>query len=194
MASTDAPRRKTFMAHLNADAVAADTAYVLVDLSDTTNFSHDVSNFLYLLGLLLHAEKASDGVYEIYVGCIVEVDASNGTAYWVHKFRLEASGNPTDSTDRFVQVIDFTLGGGNPDGVRLNVDTTAGSEKLLYVTTDSTQAGNTNWQNDTGLASPAGAAAGATGKPGVGDIVVWVNEVSGTGTIDFSLTAIYEAH
>jgi len=43
------------------------------------------------------------------------------------------------------------------------------------------------------LASPAGAAAGATGKPGDGDIVVWVEEVSGTGTIDFCLTAIYEA-
>ena len=39
-----------------------------------------------------------------------------------------------------------------------------------------------------------GAAAGATGKPGAGDVVVYVEEVSGTGTIDFSITATYVAH
>ena len=30
-------------------------------------------------------------------------------------------------------------------------------------------------------------------KPAVGDLAVWVEEVAGTGTIDFSLTALYAA-
>ena len=51
------------------------------------------------------------------------------------------------------------------------------------------QADNGNWQNDTNRVSPVG----TTTKPGVGDVVVWVEEVSGTGTDDFSITAIYEA-
>jgi len=192
MASTDAPRRKTFAVNVGAEAVAASTPYVVVDLSDTTNFPHSDSNWLNLLGLSLNAEKASDGVYDVWVGVIYEVDASNGSAEWLHVFHLEASGNPTDSTDRFAQVIDFTLGGGNPDGINCQVN--SGGTGLIYFAGNQSQAGNSNWQTDTGLASPVGAAAGATGKPGAGDLVCWVEEVSGTGTIDFSLTAIYEAH
>ena len=43
---------------------------------------------------------------------------------------------------------------------------------------------NTTWQTDTGLLSPAGNAGGATGKPGVGDLVLWVEEVTNGGTLD----------
>jgi hypothetical protein len=35
--------------------------------------------------------------------------------------------------------------------------------------------------------------AGTTTKVGVGDVVVWCEEVSDGGTIDFSLTALYSA-
>ena len=190
MASSDAPRRETYAVNLGAEAVAASTAYVLVDLSDTTNFPHHDTNWLNLLGLSLHAEKASDGVYDVWVGAIYEVDASNGSAQWLHCFHLEAVGNPTDSTDRFAQVVDFTLGGGNPDGINCKV--TGGA--LVHLTTGQSQAGNTNWQTDTGLLSPAGAAAGATGKPGAGDIVAWIEETAGSGTCDWSITLVYEAH
>lgn len=178
---------------LGAEAVAASTAYVLVDLSDTTNFRHKDTNAIHLQGLNLHCEKASDGVYDIWVGAITEVDATNGTAAWFHCFHLEAVGNPVDSTDRFAGSVDFTFGGANPDGVNLEVNAaTAGSEKLRYVVSNLTQAGNTNWQTDTGLASPVGAAGGATGKPGAGDLVVWVEKISGDGTIDFVISALYQ--
>jgi len=183
--------QQIYAATLQAEAVAASTAYVLVDLSDTTNFPHSGTEHLNLLGLVLTSEKASDGVYDIWVGVITEVDATNGTAQWFQVFHLEASGNATDSTDRFAWQVDYTLGGGNPEGLNLKVDSS--SDSTPYLVSNISQAGNTNWQTDTGLASPAGAAAGATGKPGDGDIVVWVEEVSGTGTIDFCLTAIYEA-
>jgi hypothetical protein len=178
---------------LSAEAVAASTAYVLVDLSDTTNFPHLGTDHLYLQKLILNTEKAGDGVYDIWIGVITEVDATNGTAEWIQCFHLESVHNATDSTDRFSAEMDFsTLA--NPDGMDLTVNAaTAGSETLRFVLTNSSQAGNTNWQTDTGLASPAGAAAGATGKPGAGDLVMWVEEVSGTGTIDFFITAIYSA-
>jgi len=40
-----------------------------------------------------------------------------------------------------------------------------------------------NWSND-----------GDTYSAAVGDIIVWVEEVGGTGTLDFALTALYRAH
>ncbi len=181
--------RETYFVSVGAEAVSGSTAYVLVDLSDITNFPHKATTALHLMGLILHAEKASDGVYDIWVGVITEVDATNGTAEWIHVYHLEASGNPTDSTDRFAQAIDFSLGGHNPNGINLRI--TGGSS--LHLATNQSQAGHVNWQTDTGLASPVGGAGGATGKPGAGDLVVWVEEVSGSGTIDFIISAIYEA-
>jgi hypothetical protein len=186
MAASDAPRRETYYASLGAEAVAASTPYVLVDLSDTTNFPHNDANFLNLLGLVLHTEKASDGVYDIWVGVVIENDATDGSAKWFHVFHLEHVDNTTDSTDRFAQTIDFTLGGANPDGVNCKI----ASGAATYIVTNQQQAANGNWQNDTNRASPVG----STTKPGVGDVVVWVEEVSGTGTLDFVLSAIYEAH
>jgi hypothetical protein len=185
------PGRLVYTVNLGAEAVAASTAYVLVDLSDTTNYPHTQSNFLNLLGLELSTEKASDGVYDLWCGVIYEVDATNGSALWFDVFHIEASGNATDSTDRFAVSRDYTCGGSNPSGISARVN--AAGDGLLWMVGNQEQAGNTNWQTDVGLASPVGAAAGATGKPGAGDIVVWVEEVSGTGTIDFSITAHYES-
>ena len=180
--------RAKFTAQIGAEAVAASTAYVLVDLSDSTNFPHTATNEAHLLGLHVSAEGHSNAVFDIWVGVISEVDASNGTAEWFDIFHLESDHNPTDSTDRFTCSRDYTLGGTNPEGI--NCCITSGS--MTKIVTMQRQAGNTNWQTDTGLASPVGAASGATGKPGAGDIVVWVEEATNGGTLDFSITATYE--
>ena len=81
--------RAIFHAVLGAEAVAASTGYVLVDLSDTTNYPHSETNEAHLLGLTLSAETHSVGVFDIWVGVITEVDASNGTAYWLHCFHIQ---------------------------------------------------------------------------------------------------------
>lgn len=167
------------LAILSKEAVAASTAYILVDLSLTSTYPHGDADYLTLHSLMLNAEKASDGVYDVRVGVITELDATNGTAAWVHEFHLEAVGNPTDSTDRFAQQVDF-------DGLALDVDP-AGTRLVNVI--GPTQAGHTNWQTDVTLDNPDGNAV----APAVGDLVVWVEEVSGTGTLDFSLSALYEA-
>jgi len=179
--------RPAYAATLGAEGVAADTAYVLVDLSDTTNYPHSGTAELHLLALLLNAETVDDGDYDIWVGVVTENDATDGSVSWVHCFHAQHVQNPTDSTGRLAAVMaDFTLGGSVPEGINLNVVSGA----LTKFVTNLTQADNANWQNDTGLASPVGAAGGTTGKPGVGDLVVWVEEVTGN-TLDFCITAIY---
>jgi len=181
--------RPVHIVNVGAEAVAASTAYVLVDLSDVTNYPHAKTAELHLLGLILEAEKASDGIYDIWVGVVTENDATDGSVQWIHVFHLESVVNPTDSTDRFHAEVDFTLGGRNPEGINCLV----ASGALTHFVGNQSQADNGNWQNDVGLASPVGAAAGATGKPAAGDLVVWVEEVTNGGTLDFSLTGIYEA-
>jgi len=193
MASTDAPRRPgVYTVQVGAEATANDTPVVLVDISDSTNFPHSSSETTWcnVLGLHLSAEKASDGVYDIWLGVVVENDGTDGTAKWFDVLHLEAVGNPTDSTDRCIVHRDYTLGGGNPDGINCKV--TSGA--LVYTLCGQSQANNANWINSTGRLSPAGAGAGATGKPAAGDVVAWVEEVSGTGTLDWSITLHYEAH
>lgn len=172
------------VALLGVEAVAASTPYVLVDLSDTTSFPHEETGEIHLLGLNLECEKATDGVFDIWVGVLTENDATNGSVTWIKTFHLETSGNPTDSSDRYHADIDFTLGGRNPQGANLLVSGGA----TPHIISNLSQADNVNWQNDENRISPAG----STTKPGVGDLVVWVEEVTNGGTIDFALTAIYE--
>lgn len=174
---------------LGAEAVAASTGYVLVDLSDTTNYKHVGTTEIHLLGLSLGTEKAGDGVFDVWVGVVTEVDATDGSVTWIERFDIEAVGNTTDSTDRFAWAKDYTLGGRNIDGINCRVSSGA----LTHFISNQTLANSNVWQTDTGLASPVGAAAGATGKPGAGDLVVYVEEVSGTGTLDFHILALYEA-
>lgn len=178
-----------YSAYLGAEAVAATTGYVLVDLSDTTNYPHTKTVELHVLGLKVRTEKASDGVYDLWFGVITEVDATDGSVKFFEVIHLESVHNPTDSTDRLVLDIDYTLGGSSPAGINLNI---TGGAATKFVSS-ATLADSNVWQTDTGLLSPVGAAGGTTGKPGAGDLVLYVEEVSGTGTLDFGVLATYEA-
>jgi hypothetical protein len=177
--------RPVHTVNLGAEAVADSTPYVLIDLSDTTNFPHGKTQELHLLGLILDGEKAADGAYDVWVGVVLENDATDGSVQWIHAFHLESVGNATDSTDRFHHDLDFTLGGVNPDGLNCAV---VGGAMPFFVSNQS-QVDNGGWQNDVNRVSPVG----TTTKVGTGDVVVWVEEVSGSGTLDFSLTAFYAA-
>lgn len=173
--------RDTFLAVLGAEAVAASTPYVLIDLSDSTNFPHTSTGSVRLLGLFLNAEKAS-GIFDVWVGVVTENDATDGSVTWLYRFDLQFLGAAGMEPKHYV--VDFTLGGANPEGA--NCAVISGATPRLI--SNQTQADNVNWQNDVNRASPAG----STTKPGAGDIVVWVEEVTDGGTLDFTLTAIYE--
>ena len=193
MAATDAPRRSgVYTVNVGAEATDASVPVVMVDLSDSTNFPHSSleTNWINVLGVFGSVETASDGGYDIWLGVISEVDATNGTAEWFDVFHCEKPQNATDSLGHFLFSRDYTLGGANPDGINCKV--TSGATP--YLATAQTQAGHVNWQTDTGLLSPVGAGASTTGMPGAGDIVAWIEEAAGSGTCDWSLTLIYEAH
>ena len=178
-----------YVAILQIEAVAASTGYVLVDLSDTTNYPHDNTTAIEVLGIQASVETHGDGIFDLWIGCISEVDADNGSADWFEVLHCQNRDNASDDSGHYDFVRDYTLGGVNPKGIY----TLMVSETHPHYITNITQDGNSTWQTDTGLASPAGAAAGATGKPGAGDIVMWAEEVTNGGTLDFCIKVFYRA-
>ena len=170
---------------LGVQAVADSTPYVLVDLSDTTNYPHTATGQVHLQGLLLNTEKASDGVYDIWAGVLTENDSDDGSVEWFEVFHIEAVGNATDSTDRMYVARDYTFGGSKPQGINLFVDD---SSSTPYLTTNMTTADDSTYDNEVGLTGPGDDST----LPAAGDVILYVEEVSGTGTIDFSILAFYD--
>lgn len=168
----------TKFAFLRDEDLAVTKAFVLIDLSDTTNFPHTLTGRIRLYSLTITTEKEADGEYRIFIGCITEVDATNGSTSWIQIIDLKVLENPTDSTDR--QVMQFSWPGG--------IDLEVVSEAFVNVVSAEGQSGNVAWRTDTPLDSPFGATASA---PGAGDLVVYVEETDDVGTISFSILAEY---
>jgi hypothetical protein len=164
-----------FTAVLGIEALAASAMYQLIDLSDTANYPQSGTAAIILKRLRLHAEKAATAAYDIWVGVVSEVDATDGSAKWLHGFHLEANGNPTDGTDRFAQELEF------------NLNAQVAGNVVIYYVSNLGLSGSVLLQTDVALVSPIGSA-----NPAPGDLVVYVEEVSGTGTIDFTISADYD--
>ena len=99
-----------------------------------------------------------------------ENDATAGTARWLY-----CSKGVTSESYRVPE-----------HGIDLTVDAT--NKRLRFVRTNSTQADSVNWQNDTSRVSPVGSAT----KPGVGDLVLWLDETAGAETVTGRVDVYYD--
>ena len=148
---------------------ATTTPYLLIDLSDTTNYMHAATNAILLLGLSISG-VATAGTFRVDIGVIVELDATDGTARFLRSIVFPTAVN----VDR---LINFD------EGIDLGVT----SGVLDNIVTNSADANSVNWQTDVTIAGPGGNAA-----PGVGDLVVLVTETA-AGSLDFEIEALYVA-
>jgi len=168
----------TKVAVLREEDIAAAEAFVLVDLSDTTNFPHTETGRIRVYSLSITAEKAGDGQFVLLIGVITEVDATDGSTKWFLVVDDEMVLNPTDSTDRII--VQFSW----PNGLDLEVSAGA----ALNLISNDGHTGSVIWQTDVNLDSPVGA---TSSPPGAGDLVLYVEEPGGTGTISFTITVEY---
>ena len=159
-------------------ALAATEAFVLVDLSDVANFPHSETGKIRLYGLTADLQTEATGVYIVYVGTIIEVDADNGSTDWLLALLVQTDDNPTDDDGHRQYRISW------PEGVDLEVE---GGAMVNTISNDG-HSGNAAWQTDVALDSPRGDGLSA---PGPGDLVMYVEETGGTGTISLSVTADY---
>ena len=153
--------------------ISATTRYILVDRSDIANFPHDTDAALRIETLILHLKKlAAAGVWVVRIGVVEEVDATNGSVKFFHSVVL--GDQPS---------IDLVIPFSNSKRLGMSLD----PANTQFVSTADVS-GSTNWQTDVNLVNPAGTTVG----PGAGDIVIEIEEVAGTTTLTFSITAIYD--
>lgn len=165
---------------LHVESVSASGVYVMVDKSDAVNFPHTNTGHIMLKRLELEALLRDTGRYNLYMGVVTEADGTDGSTKWVHVFRLDTVEQDEQTQHRRIG-IDFTAGG-DAGGLSLEI---SGGAPVAFVS----NAGHTSsqfWQNDTARTSPVG-----TSMPDTGDLVAWLEEIDGDGSISFTLTALY---
>lgn len=154
---------------LQVTALAATTRYVLIDKSDTTGFPHTSDEPLKISRIIVAIAPGGDGNWDVKIGVVEEVDATNGSVTFFHKVPVD-NGNPA------YLVVDYGKNGYSIE------------ESAAHMVGSGDVDGSTNWQSDTNLTNPAG----TTGAPGAGDLVAEVTETDGTTTIDLVITVEYD--
>lgn len=157
----------THTIHLDTQAVAAQTAFMLIDLSDTTNWTHSLTGHINLEYLILEVDP--DGSYfgEIKIGFLTNVDGTDGD------FNQIIDIDMVKKSDLLVETIDF-----GSHGFDCEVDHHFGP--IL--------ANSTLFQTDVDLEGPDGATSYPSGN---GDLVMLIERSA--GTVDVSITLGYEA-
>jgi hypothetical protein len=165
------PKLSLLSTHSATD-VAATTRYVLVDLSDTVNFPHNATSPLRIEKLFVQVDKEGSGDYVVRVGFVEEVDATNGSVTFFYTRNLRG-------VTTILENLDFSL-----DGKRQGIS--LATSNMASISNEDVN-DSTNWRTGVTLACPTGSSV----APGSGDIVLEVEEASGTGTVSFVITAQY---
>lgn len=159
--------KPVFGVHLSVQNASGTVGYMLIDLSDTTNWPHTNTDHIILEKIVIQTSQTSSPAFvgDIQFGFLSGVDATNGDFNQIgvlHGDRTTAVGSGQ---------FDFSL-----FGMDLEADGWFGP-----VTAD-----DTTWQTDTNLLGPNGA---TTFPAGNGDFVMKL--VSSAGNIDIGVTVIY---
>lgn len=152
--------------------IATSMPYLIVDLSDTTNFPHEDTSAIQVVGWRFQGDISGAHEWHAHLGVVTENDATNGTAeFFADKVLINLTGIFETSTyweDR-------------------PLDTWIVDESMLYVTTNITSE-STIWQNDVAIS----ATVGVTQFVAAGDLVLYMIEVANGSTADFSLCVEYD--
>ncbi len=156
----------TYVVHLDAQNIQTQTAFMLIDLSDTTNWPHTNTGHINLEYVILEVDPDDSFFGEIKFGFLTNVDGDNGD------FNQVLDIDMVRKSDLLVEVIDFGSHGLDLETTHWFGPTTANS--LLF-------------QTDVNLLGPDGTTAFLSGA---GDLVMIIERSA--GAVDVSLTVGYE--
>jgi hypothetical protein len=171
----------TFVAVLEKPDLTADEGFILIDLSDTTNFPHSETGKIRVYTIDINIERgesAASGEYLVYIGTIIEVDATDGSTTWLLVLHEEIDDQATDG----VAARHFRYHW--PGGVDLEVSSGA----MVNLISNVGDANDVTWQTDVSLDSPVG---DASSPSGTGDLCMFVDESGGTGSLSICVTVEY---
>jgi hypothetical protein len=157
-------------------AVAASTAAIIVDLSDTTNWPHKNTSGINVSGLWVDVDKAGASTDTVKVGVVTNIDASSGTVKW---FFVAANTANRVSTPGLQSPIIEGI-------VRTKVNS---SNVTPYILTNNSSSQSTIFQTDVLLPT----ANGTFVAPAVGDIVAFIEGGGAAATATATIHLIYSA-
>jgi len=139
--------------HLDAEDVAANTGFMLVDLSDTTNWHHNNTGHIDLLFFTLTTDPNATFSGDIELGFLSNVSATSGTLNEIIELHMEKKPEP--------QAFSFNYGA---FGIALETEHVFGSSSA-----------DTLFQSDVSLQGPDGAVSYPSGD---GDLVMRVGRTA----------------
>lgn len=153
--------------------VDVDTPYLLIDLSDTTNYPHSATNEIIVHRVIAQGAVSGAHHWHLTTGVVVENDTTNGTAIWITNLHLSSLSGMFAPPQRA-----YDSGGLNlrASGSALTYAVANGHSEL------------TSWQSDTAIS----ATVGTTGTVAVGDLVILADEISDGSTLGFSICVDYD--
>ncbi len=151
------------------EAAATTTAYILVDLSDTTRFKHNSKETEAIVVDWIDFEAdIIGGTYNASFGVVTEVDGSNGSVKFFHTVKMQKATNHSVHFEPKAGV-NLKIASGVPE----------------YLVSNHEQSGHDLYQTDVYLTTPAGSA-----LPAAGDLVLLMEEIT-AGTINFTTSVGY---
>ena len=153
--------------HLDTGAVATQTAFMLVDISDTTNWKHTNTDHIIIDHILIEVDPDLTYLGEIKVGFLSGVDATNGDFNQIIDFDMAKKSE--------LAIEDLTFGGG------FHCQTSTHFGPIL--------ANSTLFQTDVDLGGPDDPSTLAY-PSGNGDLILLVERTA--GEVDVSITMVYE--
>jgi len=158
--------------HFHSGDISASQDFILVDISDTTNYPHTNTNYAHIEYLRIEVDSDVNGAYEIEVGFLDDVDATDGNFYSVSN----ANGSKKAGNSKEI-IYPFY-----PNGPRCTTGSIATSDASLN---------DTAFQTDVNLASTLDTGTANT-PSGNGDLVVRITR--NAGTIVVAIDASYHTH
>lgn len=171
--SVNVPKVPYTACYHETGAIATDMPYLLIDLSDSTNWPHSATNEVILKSVTVQGTVSGAHQWDLTVGVVIENDTTDGTAVWIdsqHLLALSGMFTPPQRT--------YANGG-------LNLR--AASSALTYGVANA-HSELTSWQSDTAIS----ATVGTTGTVAVGDVVILADEITDGSTLGFSICADYD--
>ncbi len=158
---------ETTTIHADFQAIATQTAFMLIDLSDTTNWAHTETGHINLEYLIIEIDPDASYLGEIKLGFLTNVNGTDGD------FNQILDIDMVKKSDLLVEVINFDSHGFDCEITHHFGPITANS---------------TLFQTDVNLKGPDGATSYPSGD---GDLVMLVERSA--GEVDISITLGYEA-
>lgn len=167
-------------AHIDSGAIhfhlaglgVATTRYILIDISDTTNYPHNNTDYAHIEWIELEVDGSAAAAYTVNLGFLENVDADNGDRYIVKHW----SG--TRTAGQSIRQLDNLY----PNGWRMR------SENLA---THAISLNDANYQTDVNL--PSTLSPGVADTPsGNSDVILEIDVTA--GTIDIAFEIGYHSH